>query len=109
MQHYRARSILCILVISTGIGCASPLKGPTAPSGYLFSLQTSALQIWIERTPDSLLYPSAATLAVQVQDAQEQKNGGFPVSFLVSDLDTPGALLAPVQITTPDGITTALF
>ena len=109
MQHYRAMSILCVLVMSTGIGCAPSLKGPTAPSGYLFSLQTSASQIWIERTPDSLVYPSAATLVVQVQDAQGRKIGGVPVSFRVHDVDTPEALLTPVQDTTPDGIATALF
>jgi hypothetical protein len=109
MHFHGPMSILCMLVMSAGIGCAPSLVGPTSPSGYLFSLQVSDHQLWLERTRDSLVYPSVATLVVRVQDSQGRGVDNVPVSFNVSDNGTQDKLLTPMQATTQGGLATTLF
>jgi hypothetical protein len=110
MPYSRAIALLCMLIVSAGLGCAPALQGPTTPSGYLFRLQSSATQLWLERTPDSLIYPSVAALVVEVQDAQGKRIDDVPVSFQVSDHDgRQDTLISPAQSITSHGIATALF
>jgi hypothetical protein len=109
MPSHGPMPILCMLVMSAGIACAPPLVGPTIPSGYLFSLQVSDNQLWIERNRDSLVYPSVATLVVLVQDSQGRRVDNVPVSFNVSDNGTLDKLLTPMQATTQGGLATSLF
>ena len=109
MPSHGPLSIFCTLVVSAVTACAPPLVGPTIPSGYLFRLQVSDDQLWIERNRDSLVYPSVATLVVHVQDSQGRAVDNVPVSFSVSDNGTPDKLLTPMQATTQGGLSTAQF
>jgi hypothetical protein len=109
MSSYDRPFILCLLCMSVALGCASHLAGPTTPSGYLFRLQLSHQQLWIERTRDSLVYPSAATLVVQVQDAQGRSVNNVPVSFRVHGNGAYESWLSPTQAITQGGSASSLF
>ena len=66
-----------------GPACAPKLVGPTAGSGYVFSLQTYPTIVWIGvvtlRVKER--YPQTAEVIVRVQDAQGRAVDGVPVTF----------------------------
>jgi hypothetical protein len=75
--------LVCLGLTLGGAACAPPLVGPTAGSGYVFSLQVSDPIIWLGPVPSILVaqFPKTTELIVQVQDAQGQPADGVPVTF----------------------------
>jgi hypothetical protein len=107
------RSIALILVglvlALGGAACAPKLIGPTAGSGYVFSLEVSESVIWLGHVDQTLLrqFPPVAELIVQVKDAQGRPVDGVPVTFEVESGWVGGISLAPSQSSTRGGIARA--
>jgi len=91
--------------------CAPKLIGPTAGSGYVFSLQVSQAIIWRGYVDSAVAaqYPQAAEVIVRVQDAQGRAVDGVPVTFELDPAWARSAVLAPAQTATRGGIARAVF
>jgi hypothetical protein len=108
----RLALVLMGLVLALGIlACAPKLLGPTAGSGYVFSLQTYPETIWVGvlDLTAAARYPQTAEVIVRVQDAQGRAVDGVPVTFELEPGWANSAVLAPSQITTRGGIARAVF
>jgi hypothetical protein len=108
----RLALVLMSLVLALEVpACAPKLVGPTAGSGYVFSLQTYPTIIWVGvvtlRAAEQ--YPQAAEVIVRVQDAQGRAVDGVPVTFELEPGWASSAVLAPSQTTTRGGIARAVF
>ena len=104
--------ILMSLVLALeGPACAPKLVGPTAGSGYVFSLQTYPTIVWVGvvtlRSKEQ--YPQTAEVIVRVQDAQGRAVDGVPVTFELEPRWVRSAALAPSQTTTQGGVARAVF
>ena len=80
----RLALVLTGLVLALAVpACAPKLVGPTAGSGYVFSLQTYPTIIWVGQVESSRLaqFPQVAEVSVRVQDAQGRALDGVPVAF----------------------------
>jgi hypothetical protein len=100
------------LVLSLEVSaCAPQLVGPTAGSGYVFSLEVFPAVIWLGRVDTSLAarFPQVAEVIVRVQDAQGRVVNGVPVTFELEPKWVRSATLAPSQTTTRSGIARAVF
>jgi hypothetical protein len=80
------RLVLIFMSLSLALGgpaCAPKLVGPTAGSGYVFSLQTYPTIVWVGvvtlRSKEQ--FPQTAEVIVRVQDAQGRAVDGIPVTF----------------------------
>ena len=51
MTRRIALVLTCLVLALGGAACASKLVGPTAGSGYVFSLQVSNAIIWVGQVP----------------------------------------------------------
>src|SRR5262245_9812040 len=91
--------------------CAPQLIGPTAGSGYVFSLQVSQAIIWVGQVDSSVAaqFPQVAEVIVRVQDAQGRTVDGVPVTFELEPAWARSAVLEPSQTTTRGGIARAVF
>jgi hypothetical protein len=91
--------------------CAPKLVGPTAGSGYVFSLQTYPTVIWVGQVDSALAaqFPQVAEVIVRVQDAQGRAVDGVPVTFELEPDWARSVTLAPSQTTTWGGIARAVF
>ena len=99
----RLAVVLMGLVLALGgPACAPKLVGPTAGSGYVFSLQTYPTIIWVGVVDltAAARYPQAAEVIVRVQDAQGRAVDGVPVTFELEPEWASSAALAPSQTTT---------
>jgi hypothetical protein len=91
--------------------CAPKLVGPTAGSGYVFSLQVSEAIIWVGQVDSAVAaqFPQVAEVSVRVQDARGRVVDGVPVTFELEPEWVGSAVLAPSQATTRGGIARAVF
>lgn len=100
------------LVLALGsMACAPTLVGPTAGSGYVFSLEVSEPLVWLGHVNPlgAGQFPQAAEIIVRVQDAQGRPVDGVPVTFELEPAWVGSASLAPSQISTRGGIARAGF
>jgi hypothetical protein len=107
----RLALVLMGLVLALGIlACAPKLLGPTAGSGYVFSLQTYPETIWVGvlDLTAAARYPQTAEVIVRVQDAQGRAVDGVPVTFELEPAWARSATLLPSQTTTRGGIARAV-
>jgi hypothetical protein len=107
----RLAFVLMGLVLALGgPACAPKLVGPTAGSGYVFSLQTYPTIIWVGvlDLTAAAQYPQAAEVIVRVQDAQGRAVDGVPVTFELDPAWARSATLAPSQTATRGGIARAV-
>ena len=111
MARRLAVVLLGFVLALGGPACAPKLVGPTAGSGYVFSLQTYPTIVWIGvvtlRSKER--YPQTAEVIVRVQDAQGRAVDGVPVTFELEPRWASSAALAPSQTTTQGGIARAVF
>ena len=108
----RIALVLLSLVLALAVtACAPKLVGPTAGSGYVFSLQVSEAIIWVGQIDSARAaqFPQVAELIVHVQDAQGRPVDGVPVTFEVEPGWARSASIAPSQTTTRGGIARAIF
>ena len=108
----RMALVLMGLVLIVGGAASTPkLVGPTAGSGYAFSLQVSEATIWlgVMDSTAAAKFPQAAEVIVRVQDAQGRAVDGVPVTFELEPRWANSAVLAPSQTTTRGGIARAVL
>ena len=108
----RMALVLMGLVLALEVpACAPKLLGPTAGSGYVFSLQVSQAIIWVGQVDSAVAaqFPQVAEVIVRVQDTQGRAVDGVPVTFELEPEWARSATLAPSQTTTRGGIARAVF
>jgi hypothetical protein len=108
----RLALVLTSLVLALAVpACAPKLVGPTAGSGYVFSLQTYPTIIWVGQVDSTLAaqFPQVAEVIVRVQDAQGRAVDGVPVTFELEPAWARSITLAPTQTTTRGGIARAVI
>ena len=108
------RMVLVLMGLVLALGgpaCAPKLVGPTAGSGYVFSLQVFPAIIWVGQVDPgrAAQFPQAAEVIVRVQDAQGRVVNGVPVTFELEPVWARRAVLEPSQTTTRGGIARAVF
>ena len=110
MARRIALVLMCLVLALGGAACAPKLVGPTAGSGYFFSLQVFDTIIWIRQVPSpDAQFPQVAELIVRVQDAQGRPVDGVPVTFELEPQWARSASISPSQTTTRGGIARATF
>src|SRR5215510_15416649 len=108
----RMALVLMSLVLALAVpACAPKLIGPTAGSGYVFSLQVFPAIVWVGQVDSAVAaqFPQVAEVIVRVQDAQRRAVDGVPVTFELEPEWAGSAALAPSQTTTQGGIARAVF
>ena len=108
----RIALVLMSLILALAVpACAPKLVGPTAGSGYVFSLQVSPTIVWVGQVDTAVAaqFPQVAEVIVRVQDAQGRAVDGVPVTFELEPAWARSAVLAPSQTTTRGGIARAVF
>ena len=98
--------VLMSLILALAVpACAPKLVGPTAGSGYVFSLQTYPTLIWVGQVDSAVAaqFPQVAEVIVRVQDAQGRAVDGVPVTFELEPEWVGSATLVPSQTTTRGG------
>ena len=108
----RMALVLMGLVLALEVpACAPKLVGPTAGSGYVFSLQISQAIIWVGQVDSAVAaqFPQVAEVIVRVQGTQGRAVDGVPVTFELEPGWARSATLAPSQTTTRGGIARAVF
>jgi hypothetical protein len=103
--------LVCLGLTLGGAACAPKLVGPTAGSGYVFSLQVSEPLVWLGPVPSILAarFPKTTELIVRVQDAQGRPADGVPVTFEVEPEWVRSVAISPSQTSTRGGIARAIF
>ena len=111
MARRLALVLLGLVLALAGLACAPKLVGPTAGSGYVFSLQTYPTIIWVGvlDLTAAARYPQTAEVIVRVQDAQGRAVDGVPVTFELEPRWARSSALEPSQTTTRGGIARAVF
>lgn len=112
MARHLALVLMCLVLALGGVACVPKLVGPTAGSGYVFSLQVFAPIIWLGPPVDPLVatqFPQVAEVIVHVQDAQGRPVDGVPVTFEVEPAWAGSATLSPSQTSTRGGRARAIF
>ncbi len=111
MVRRMALLLVCFGLTLGGAACAPPLVGPTAGSGYVFSLQASEPIIWLGPVPSTVAarFPQTAELIVRVQDTQGRPADGVPVTFDVEPEWVRSVSISPSQTSTRGGIARAIF
>jgi hypothetical protein len=103
--------LVCLVLGLGGAACAPKLVGPTAGSGYVFSLQVSDSLVWLGPVEPQVArqFPQVAELIVRVQDVQGRPVDGVPVTFEVEPGWVGSAAVSPSQTSTHSGIARAIF
>ncbi len=107
--------VVCLGLACGGVACAPPRIGPTAGSGYVFSVQVSDTTVWlgpmygIGPGPDAARYPHTADVIVTVWDAQGRLVDNVPVTFELEPSWVGRASLEPSTTQTRGGKARALF
>ena len=103
--------LVCLVLALGGVACAPKLVGPTAGSGYIFSLQVADPLVWLGPVEPAVAgqFPQATALIVRVQDAQGRPVDGVPVTFELEPGWAGSATIAPFQTRTSGGIARAIF
>ena len=103
--------LVCLGLACSGVACAPPRVGPTAGSGYVFSVQVSDSIVW--RGPVNMAvaaqFPQVAAVLVSVQDTQGRPVDDVPVTFELEPGWATSAALAPSATRTHGGMARALF
>ena len=103
--------LVCLGLACGGVACAPPRVGPTAGSGYVFSVQVSDSIVW--RGPVHLAiaarFPKVAEVLVTVQDTQGRPVDNVPVTFELEPGWARSAVLTPSETRTRGGMARALF
>ena len=99
MLRYIPLSLLCLVLVWGSSACAPKRVGPTASSGYFFSILT---------IPTALLGDSVA-LVVKVEEAQGRPVDGVPVEFEVDPTWAGNASVSPPRVVTQQGKAQTLF
>jgi hypothetical protein len=109
--QYVVLSLLCFGLTYGVTACAPKLVGPTVPSGYFFSMQTSTSVIWLGVNSYALAerFPPTAEVSVRVQDAHGQPVNGVPVTFEVEPQWAQYASVTPSQVSTRSGVASTVF
>ncbi len=109
--QYVVLPLLCFGLACGVTACAPKLAGPTVPSGYFFSLQTSTAVIWLGVNSYALAerFLPTAEVSVRVQDAHGQPVNGVPVTFEVEPQWAPYASVTPSQASTRGGVARTVF
>src|SRR5262249_22533881 len=103
--------LVCLGLACGGGACASPRVGPTAGSGYVFSVQVSETTVWLGPVPSTAVaqFPQVATVIVTVQDTQGRPVDDVPVTFELEPHWARSASLVPSETRTRGGMARALF
>ena len=110
VQHIILVSV-CLGLACGGVACAPPRVGPTAGSGYVFSVQVSDSTVWLGPVDPAAAaqFPQVAAVLVTVQDTQGRPVDDVPVTFELEPGWARSATLAPSATRTRSGIARALF
>ncbi len=100
---------LGLLVLCLSLACAPKLAGPTAPSGYVFSLQAVPSLVTQISNNSKRKEDSISTLVVKLQDAGGRPVDGVPVEFQLVASWGQDATLSPTRAITKDGRAEAQF
>jgi hypothetical protein len=111
IKRFLTMSLLGLALMVGGMACAPTFIGPTAPSGYQFSLQAYPSQIWLPNQlyPYNQRFPTQATLTVEAQTAQGQPVDGVPVVFSLPSDWNLHASITPQRVITRNGKAQAVF
>lgn len=111
MRQRLLLALLCLLLAQADLASAPQLVGPTASSGYFFSLKVVPTTVWIgvHSLTGRTHYPTSAQVRVRVQDGQGRPVDGVPVAFALEPMWAGGAVLEPAQTVTRDGVARAVF
>src|SRR5262245_30940785 len=111
MRRRLILSLLCLVLASTCVACAPKVVGPTTPSGYFFTLETSTPTIWLGVFSPSApqYYVTRAEVVVLVQDGQGRPVDGVPVLFAVEPIWAQSIILFPLQTETRAGVARAIL
>lgn len=103
--------VMSLMLAVGGLACTPKLVGPTAGSGYVFSLQVAPGIIWVGQVDVGVEanFPQVAEVIVHVQDAQGRAVDGVPVTFELEPSWLPYLTLAPSQAVTQGGIARAVL
>jgi hypothetical protein len=107
--------VVCLGLACSIVACAPQRIGPSAGSGYIFSVQVSDTTVWlgpiygIGPGPDAARYSQTADVIVTVQDAQGRPVDGVPVTFELEPSWVGRASLEPSTTRTRGGKARALF
>jgi hypothetical protein len=95
--------VVCLGLACGGVACAPPRVGPTAGSGYVFSVQVYDTIVWLGPVPDTRRFPKVADVIVTVQDSQGRLVDGVPVMFTLEPSWVGRASLEPAETRTHGG------
>ena len=103
--------LVCLGLACSGVACAPPRLGPTAGSGYVFSVQVSDSIVWLGPVDQAAAaqFPQVAAVLVTVQDTQGRPVDDVPVTFELEPGWARSAALAPSETRTRGGMARALF
>ena len=90
---YRRLLFLSVVLLMSSTACAPPRIGPTAPSGYFFTLFI----------PPTVFQGEGAEILVRVQDAQGNPVDGVEVAFQVEPRWATDASFTPSRLLTRQG------
>jgi len=99
MLRYVPLSLLCLVLVWGSVACAPKRIGPTASSGYFFTILTA---------PTALRGESIA-LVVKVEEAQGRPVDGVPVEFEVAPTWAGNASVSPPHVVTQQGTAQTIF
>src|SRR5712691_8382059 len=102
---------VCLGLACGGVACAPPRLGPTAGSGYVFSVQVFDSIVWRGPVNPAVAarFPKVAEVLVTVQDTQGRPVNDVPVTFELEPDWARSATLAPAATRTRVGMARALF
>ncbi len=102
---------VCLGLACSGVACAPPRVGPTAGSGYVFSVQVSDSIVWLGPVDPAVAaqFPQVAEVLVTVQDTQGRPVDDVPVTFELEPGWARSATLAPSAARTRGGMARTLF
>ena len=89
--------LVCLGLACAGVACAPPRVGPTAGSGYVFSMQVYDTTVWLGPVHDAARFPKVADVIVTVQDSQGRPVDDVPVMFTLEPGWAGRASLEPAE------------
>ena len=93
------KSVFCLALPFFVMACAPTLLGPTAATGYFFTVLY----------PSTILLHAATEIVVKVQDAAGQPVDGLPVLFEVDASWSGDATISPARVSTHKGRASAVI
>ena len=103
--------LVCLGLAGGGVACAPLRVGPTAGSGYVFSVQVSDSTVWLGPVHLAVAaqFPQVAAVLVTVQDTQGRPVDDVSVTFELEPGWARSAVLTPSETRTRGGRARALF